>query len=308
MQTYFAPGKILLAGEYTVLLGMEALAVPVKQGQWLEFFAFSTPSNQPRILYFKAIDSEGGCWIENKFDLDSQTWENPISDELESFNKVITMVPWDFWEAQTSYRLETRLEFGRETGLGSSSTFIALMSECFRLDPQKLQEEIFKGSGYDVAVACLGKPLTFWRNEQGAHFRSWDLQPRLTEDWRVVFLGEKVDSRKSASAIIDGLETMLSEPFYKQQFERVLHIIRDADNTQSIEAALEMYQLLLAQLLEMNTPYKQFNLTPVKQGLCKWLGAWGGDMLLVNNTLFEKELNFFSDFESVRWNELVKYE
>jgi len=308
MQTYFAPGKILLAGEYTVLLGLEALAVPVKQGQWLEFFAFSTPENQPRILYFKAIDSEGLTWIENRYDLEKQVWLEPTTPELEPFSKVLTKVPDEFWEENRSYRLETRLEFGRETGLGSSSTFIALMAECFRLDPQKLQEEIFKGSGYDVAIACLGKPITFWRNEQGAHYRSWNIQPKLTEDWRVVFLGEKVDSRKSASAILETLANMLSEPFYKQQFERVLNIVRDADNTQSIEAALEMYQLLLAQLLDMNTPYKEFNLTPVKQGLCKWLGAWGGDMILVNNTLFEKELDFFSDFESVRWNELVKYE
>ena len=308
MQTYFAPGKILLAGEYTVLLGLEALAVPVKQGQWLEFFAFSTPENQPRILYFKAIDSEGLTWIENRYDLEEQVWLEPTTPELEPFSKVLTKVPDEFWEENRSYRLETRLEFGRETGLGSSSTFIALMAECFRLDPQKLQEEIFKGSGYDVAIACLGKPITFWRNEQGAHYRSWNIQPKLTEDWRVVFLGEKVDSRKSASAILETLANMLSEPFYKQQFERVLNIVRDADNTQSIEAALEMYQLLLAQLLDMNTPYKEFNLTPVKQGLCKWLGAWGGDMILVNNTLFEKELDFFSDFESVRWNELVKYE
>ena len=308
MQTFFAPGKILLAGEYTVLLGLEAHAVPVKSGQWLEFFAYNTPENQAPTVHFKALDEQGDIWLENTYDLDSEAWRNAPARELDAFDKVLHLVGDDFWEPQTSYRLETRLEFGRDTGLGSSSTFIALMSQCFRLDPQKLQEQIFAGSGYDVAVACLGKPLSFWRNEKGAHYRSWKLPASLTQDWHVVFLGEKVNSRKSASAILQKLQEILAEPFYKQQFERVLNIVRDAETTASLEAALEMYQLLLAQLLEMETPYKQLQLKPVKQGLCKWLGAWGGDMLLVNQTFLDTVPDFNKTYHCVPWNEIVCHE
>ena len=308
MQTFFAPGKILLAGEYAVLLGLEAHAVPVKQGQWMEFFAYNTPENQAPTVHFKALDEHGESWIENTYDLDSEVWRDTPAPELDAFDKVLQFVSADFWESQTSYRIETRLEFGRETGLGSSSTFIALMAQCFRLDPQKLQEHIFAGSGYDVAVACLGKPLSFWRNEKGAHYRQWSLPATLTEDWSVVFLGHKVNSRHSAAEIIENLKEVLAEPFYKQQFERVLRIVRDAETTASVEAALEMYQLLLAQLVNMDTPYKQFGLKPVKQGLCKWLGAWGGDMLLVNNTFLEQENPFFESYHIVPWNELVSHE
>lgn len=308
MQTFFAPGKILLAGEYTVLLGLEAHAVPVKTGQWLEFFAYTTPENQAPTVHFKALDMDGEIWLENVYDLDSDAWRNTQAPELKAFDAVLRSVSDEFWEPQTSYRLETRLEFGRETGLGSSSTFIALMSQCFRLDPQKLQEEIFGGSGYDVAVACLGKPLSFWRNDKGAHYRPWRLPLELSQNWHVVFLGEKVNSRQSVSAILQKMQEILAEPFYKQQFERVLNIVRDAESTASLEAALEMYQMLLAQLLEMETPYKQFDLKPVKQGLCKWLGAWGGDMLLVNDTFLRSESVFFESFNCVPWNEIVSHE
>lgn len=308
MQTFFAPGKILLAGEYTVLLGLEAHAVPVKSGQWLEFFAYNTPDNQAPTVHFKAFDDRGEIWLENVYDLDSDAWRNPPVPELNAFDTILKFVNDEFWEPQTSYRLETRLEFGRETGLGSSSTFIALMSQCFRLNPQKLQEHIFGGSGYDVAVACLGKSLSFWRNDKGAHYRPWKLPSELTQNWHVVFMGKKVNSRKSSTAILEKLEEILTEPFYKQQFERVLSIVRDAENTASLEAALEMYQMLLAQLLEMETPYKQLGLKPVKQGLCKWLGAWGGDMLLVNDTFIHSESDFFESYNCVPWNEIVSHE
>jgi len=308
MQTFFAPGKILLAGEYTVLLGLEAHAVPVKSGQWLEFFAYNTPDNQAPTVHFKAFDDRGEIWLENVYDLDSDAWRNPPVPELNAFDTILKFVNDEFWEPQTSYRLETRLEFGRETGLGSSSTFIALMSQCFRLNPQKLQEHIFGGSGYDVAVACLGKSLSFWRNDKGAHYRPWKLPSELTQNWHVVFMGKKVNSRKSSTAILEKLEEILTEPFYKQQFERVLSIVRDAETTASLEAALEMYQMLLAQLLEMETPYKQLGLKPVKQGLCKWLGAWGGDMLLVNDTFIHSESDFFESYNCVPWNEIVSHE
>ena len=308
MQTFFAPGKILLAGEYAVLLGLEAHAVPVKQGQWMEFFAYKTPPDTANTLHFKALDDLQSVWLDNTYNLDLRQWQSEVSPELNAFDRVLHCVADSFWQPQTSYRMETRLEFGRETGLGSSSTFIALMAQCFLLDPQVLQDQIFKGSGYDVAVASLGKPLSFWRNEQGAHFRQWQLPATLTQDWFVVFLGNKVNSRHSAAEIIENLKEVLAEPFYKQQFERVLGIVRDADTTASVEAALEMYQLLLAQLVNMDTPYKQFGLKPVKQGLCKWLGAWGGDMLLVNNTFLEQENPFFESYHIVPWNELVSHE
>ncbi len=41
MQSYYAPGKILLVGEYAVTKGFEGLAVPVKAGQWMDVWEFN---------------------------------------------------------------------------------------------------------------------------------------------------------------------------------------------------------------------------------------------------------------------------
>jgi mevalonate kinase len=306
MQTYFAPGKILLAGEYAVLLGLNAHAVPVKKGQWLEYFEFKTPENQQDTLYYKAIDIQGTAWMNAQCLLTTRTWVGGETPDV--LQQVFDAIPETFWKPGFSYRLETRLEFSRDSGLGSSSTFTALMSHCFQLEPQRLQERLFQGSGYDVAIATVQKPLTFWRNDQGAHFKSWKLPPENTQDWTILFLGNKVNSRSSSANIIESLRQIIAEPFYLLQFEKVLHIIETAESANALEAALEMYQLLLSQLLNMETPYQHFQLKPVKKGLCKWLGAWGGDMLLVNRTFMDAHADWASQYPSEHWNDFVIYE
>jgi mevalonate kinase len=204
MQSYYAPGKILLAGEYGVLLGLNALALPVKKGQWLEFFDFKTPENNPDTLYFKAIDENGETWLQYNFILDQKPWLELNSDELIPLVQLLRMIPEEHWIQGKSFRLETRLEFARTSGLGTSSTFVSLLSQCFLLNPQRVQELLFQGSGYDVAVSNVQKPLIFWRNAGGAHFRPWKLNPDLTQDWSILFLGNKVNSRSSSASICAG--------------------------------------------------------------------------------------------------------
>jgi hypothetical protein len=72
-----------------------------------------------------------------------------------------------------------------------------------------------------------------------------------------------------------------------------------------LEASLEMYQKILSQSLELPTPYDVLEIEPIAQGLCKWLGAWGGDMILVNNTVLETYHLKFEKFEKIGWNQLV---
>jgi hypothetical protein len=38
------------------------------------------------------------------------------------------------------------------------------------------------------------------------------------------------------------------------------------------------------------------------------LGAWGGDMLLVNQTFAETHANVLAQFKSTPWNQLIKNE
>jgi mevalonate kinase len=318
MQSFYAPGKILLVGEYTVTKGFEGLAVPVKSGQWMDVWEFDSPGNAEDRFIFNALDSRGASWFSESFDisnlksnsLETNAVKSNVADENFENNeshlsKLLALVPESFWKSGKSYRFETRLEFERSSGLGSSSTFVQLMSNYFKLDPFQVQDLVFGGSGYDVAIAAVQKPLIYWRNEQGVHFRQWKLNSELTKDWKVVFLGNKVNSRTSTSQVSDMLEDLSNDENYRMQIQKIIEIVRDAQELMALETGIEMYQMFLSQLLGMVTPYTYFGVKPLPRGVCKWLGAWGGDMLLVNSVVWDAYYSLWNGCEVKNWNDLV---
>lgn len=349
MQSYYAPGKILLVGEYAVTKGFEGLAVPVKAGQWMDVWEFNSPGNAEDRLIFNALDSKGATWFSESFDIEflkrnsanarisedskqtanaenasisndskqtanaaeiSYTEDSPSTNSLTDSEdshllKVLALVDPTFWKPGKSYRFETRLEFHRNSGLGSSSTFIELLSRYFKLDPFQVQDKVFGGSGYDVAIAAVQKPLIFWRTENDIHFRQWSLNPELTKDWKVVFLGNKVNSRTSTSQVNDMLDDLAKDENYQMQIQKIIEIVRDAKELMAVETGIEMYQMFLSQLLGMVTPYTFFGVKPLPRGVCKWLGAWGGDMLLVNSVVWDAYYSLWNGCEVKNWNDLV---
>ena len=58
MTQYYSHGKLLLSGEYLVLVGAQALAVPCKMGQSLEFEA-----NDSKILKWESWDHQNETCI-----------------------------------------------------------------------------------------------------------------------------------------------------------------------------------------------------------------------------------------------------
>ncbi len=308
MQTFYAPGKILLCGEYLVLKGFNGIALPTKLGQWLEVFEFETPNDKADSIIYSAFDLEGYKWID--WDCEINNIQNQeISNSSEEFLvKFFQLIPENNWKQGYSYRFETRLEFSQKWGLGSSSTFVSLLCQYFRLNPFKIEKQLLGGSGYDIAVAELKHPLIFWRNENGANFRRWTSGHTKNSNWNIVFLNEKVNSRKSSELIMGAIEEIASDAAYQMQFQKIMEMIEMANDIFTVEAALEMYQLLLGQITNLPTPYQLLNIKPVKQGLCKWLGAWGGDMLLVNDNVLNEYQEVFEEYEIYPWNEIVIYE
>jgi len=64
----------------------------------------------------------------------------------------------------------------------------------------------------------------------------------------------------------------------------------------------------LAQALFIPSTYDLLGIKPVNKGLCKWLGAWGGDMILVNQIILDAYPRAFENFNIVKWNDLVIHE
>ena len=60
--SYYAKGKLLITGEYAVLDGALALAIPTKKGQLLEVF----PSKDLQ-LNWSSFDADGALWFDCLF-------------------------------------------------------------------------------------------------------------------------------------------------------------------------------------------------------------------------------------------------
>lgn len=293
----------MLCGEYAVTIGIEALALPVRKGQWMDVWEFDSPSEDH--LVWNAIDCNGDHWLNETFQLPIHESNEECSGERGVLLSMLKQVPSNFWAARSSYRIETQLEFEQNSGLGSSSTLIANFSHWTGLDAQRLQQSVFGGSGYDIALAELGKPLIFWIEKEQANWAPWTLHENLTSNWHLVFLGKKQNSRSSLVEVKHRLQKTQTDDFLMQQLKHVANAVKMAQEIAMLEAGLEMWQAVLSMALGLKTPYQQFEILPIKGGLCKWLGAWGGDMLLVNKTFIRKNAVFLENYTVVSWNEWV---
>ena len=66
MISFYSHGKLLLTGEYTVLKGANALAIPCKMGQTLNY-----RQTDDDILIWKSYNVNNIVWFEVKFKVDS---------------------------------------------------------------------------------------------------------------------------------------------------------------------------------------------------------------------------------------------
>lgn len=295
----------MLCGEYAVIIGVEALAVPVSVGQWMHVWEFDSPGGEHRILW-EAKDREGASWLNESFALPLGDVGLEERDERKIIHQLLAMAPENTWKPGKSYRIETQLEFDRSSGLGSSSTMVSNFARFANLDAQAIQQQLFGGSGYDVAVAEVGKGLVFWKDGENNHWGPWTISPSLTHDWKVVFLGEKQNSRNSLSDVNARLQEIQNDEFMLHQLQQVAGAVKMAQQVSMVEAGLEMWQALLSMGLGLQTPYQHFGFQPVKGGLCKWLGAWGGDMLLVNDTFAASQVGPLAKYQTTPWNQLIK--
>ena len=300
----------MLCGEYAVTIGVEALALPVSLGQWMYVWEFDSPGGGDRLIW-EAKEKDGSTWLNESFALPLETMEAETEKSSERdrsrevLHSMLSMVAEGFWKTGKSYRIETQLEFDRSSGLGSSSTMVANFARFAGLDAQKVQQKVLGGSGYDVAVAELGKGLVFWKNAEVANWDAWKLSADLTSKWKIVFLGKKQNSRNALADVKGKLMEIEKDDFLMHQLQQVCAAVKMANQVPMLEAGLEMWQAILAMSLGLETPYQHFKFQPSKGGLCKWLGAWGGDMLLINDVFEESEREALKKYQIVDWNQLV---
>jgi len=207
MNTFYSNGKLLLTGEYVVLDGALALALPTKFGQFLTVEKINNPK-----LIWKSLDTKGNVWFEKTITfneiLNQVQHVDDVSKWLGEILKATKQLNPNFLNHK-GFKVTTQLDFDKNWGLGSSSTLINNIANWANIDAYKLLELTFGGSGYDIACAQHDAPITYQLtrpfncaqgdnvlNDKIREIKSVDFNPSFKDHLYFVYLNKKQNSRE----------------------------------------------------------------------------------------------------------------
>jgi mevalonate kinase len=282
MQTidyFYAHGKLLLTGEYLVLDGAPALAIPTQKGQWLQV---SSKVNNHPYIHWKSYRADGSLWLD--LQMDPNHWEVRHTNEREAANRLV-----EIFKAIQSFQPEafslhhnlqftTHLEFPNEWGLGSSSTLIANLAQWAAINPYTLLEATFGGSGYDIACATAKGPIQYRRKGYQPIIDPVTFDPSFAQQLAFLYLGRKQNSREGIARYREKKQN-LPLPDLIQQLEQINQHWLSATQLDEFEAVIQEHETLIAAIIDL--PPVRERLFPDYEGQIKSLGAWGGDFTLV---------------------------
>ena len=290
IQEYHSHGKFLLTGEYLVLKGALALALPLKLGQSLELEQLETNNEQ---IQWKAWRPEGR-WFSvtlNRENLVNFSTDDPDKAmRLCQILQAIKQLNPKAFEGN-DIKFTTRLDFDPNWGLGSSSTLIDNLARWANVNPYELLKLTFGGSGYDIACATAEEPIYYQmacldcfvpRNDAKRQSESTpmveivDFNPHFAEHLFFVYQGQKQSSSKEIKAFLG----KANPTDLQKDIEAVSEISRALPKCESLDEfamLMQCHERIIARCIGQEPVQKRF---PDFEGVLKSLGAWGGDFIL----------------------------
>ncbi len=297
--TYRANCKLLLTGEYLVLRGAKAIALPLKVGQSLTVSELKESDS----LVWQAF-YEGKIWFSCKLNpTDFSILKTSYPDKAETlsrtFNTIKVLNPEFSPKAGTLF--ETMLEANPEWGFGSSSTLISVLSQYAGVDPFKLNELVFRGSGFDIACATAEGPIFYLRNKL---VEPIDLHYPFSNRLFLLYSGQK---KKTATEV----STFLKEKTVPEHLIAEMTALSEAFAVCSVQKEFNrlmvLHEKLIADVIG-KSPVKLEYFTDF-DGEIKSLGAWGGDFYLVSTKLpFSGVKKYFENkglTTMFKWDDLI---
>ena len=271
-----AQGKLLLTGEYFVLDGALALALPVRYGQTLRVAAAGEH------LHWQSLDQQGAVWFAATFALPAleirQTTDQPTAEVLGKILLACQRLRPDFLTDSFGYSVTTQNDFPRDWGLGTSSTLIAALARWAGVDPYLVLFTTLGGSGYDLACAYASGPIYYQLENGAATVRAASFYPAFAGQLYFVYLGKKQDSRAGIGHYRHHVQGN------KDLIEKISALTRRcvaATHLMEFEAVLSEHERLVGEALDL--PRAKDLFFKDYWGAVKSLGAWGGDFVLVTS-------------------------
>jgi mevalonate kinase len=274
-KTFYSNGKLLITGEYTVLDGAKALALPVKFGQSL-----SIKETDNGVVNWTSIDADGSMWLEAEIPIESIT-SNTSSGTSSEIGTLINILHQAYiansriLSEAKGFSVQTKLTFPRQWGLGTSSTLINNVAQWFCIDAYALLANSFGGSGYDIACAQHDTAIIYSRENNTAVASPVLFNPAFADNIYFVYLNQKQNSRE---AIVAYRERRSDIKEIIPRIDALTHDVLFAGDTGTLASALEKHEDLMAGVLGVESV--QARLFPDFKGIVKSLGAWGGDFVM----------------------------
>lgn len=301
-QYFYGHGKLLLSGEYFVLEGAEALALPTTVGQSMK--VKYRHSYQPT-LNWKSVDHTGKVWFEANYEF----WHfNPIKatgSVTEKFVgnalKAVRQQNPHFLRDDMDVFVETKIEFPLEWGLGSSSSFIYNLAQWAYVSPFELLKQTIGGSGYDIACAQAMGPINYRKFEGKPMWETAPFNPSFKDQLFFVYLGVKQVSEREVIKFnetkIDNKAQIVGE--ISQLTREMIH----ANDLVTFNKIIRSHEAIISQALNYDKVkdlyFKDY------WGEVKSLGAWGGDFTMVTSDRSPQETREY--FEEKGFTTVIPY-
>ncbi|MEE1897781.1 GYDIA family GHMP kinase [Flavobacterium rakeshii] len=274
-QTFYSNGKLLITGEYTVLDGADAFALPTKYGQYLYVNEAET-----QLVKWTSFDADKSIWFEDTLsfsDIKAGKTEsiNPITQTLvKILHTANNMNPKTLSDSK-GFDVTTELTFPRHWGLGTSSTLINNIAQWFAIDAFILLKNSFGGSGYDIACAQNNNPIIYNIGSQTPTVKSVNFNPEFSNNIYFVYLNQKQNSRSAIAAYNEKKNNITTTV---NQINSITQKLLNTNNIERFMELLDKHTAIMSDVLE--TPPVKEQLFSDYTGSVKSLGAWGGDFVL----------------------------
>jgi len=284
---YHSNGKLLLSGEYVVLDGATALAIPTSFGQSMKV----TPIEEPKIIW-QSIDHKEIVWYQEVFIITSEgifpldpDFQSISERQLQILNATKKLNP-ELFSDKRGFHITTTLDFPNDWGLGTSSTLINNIAQWGHVDPFSLLEMTFGGSGYDVAAAQLKNPFLYSIRNNCPSIKEIDLPWKFCDQLFFVHLNKKQDSREGIARYQSQKKELIS---VIPQIDEITYKMIECSSIEEFTLLLMKHEQLISNLTQQS-PIKDI-LFSNYSGAIKSLGAWGGDFIMATGD--EQDWEYF---------------
>jgi mevalonate kinase len=275
-KTFYSNGKLLITGEYVVLDGAKAFALPTKFGQNL---VIEEAEND--CIHWTSVDADGSIWFEDTI-LFSSILKNERFNETSHIKNTLIeilheayLMNSDFITNSKGYRITSQLTFPKFWGLGTSSTLINNIAQWLQIDAFELLKRSFGGSGYDLACAQNNTPILYQLVDEKPLIEPIIFEPNFLDKIHFVYLNQKQNSRTAIASYYNqrgNIEKAI------RKIDSITKTVIHSTEPKEFALALQQHEIEMSNVLETQT-VRELLFNDFK-GTIKSLGAWGGDFIL----------------------------